>query len=58
MFKRFHEPGQPAIAPILGEAQLATVRERIVRAGHDLALPDYKVEMLVKAVTAQLAVAK
>src|SRR3569623_1972065 len=35
MFKRFHEPGQPAIAPILGEAQLATVRERIVRAGHD-----------------------
>jgi hypothetical protein len=55
-FKRFREPGQRPVAPALAEAQLAAIRGKIVSAGRDLQLPADQVEILVKAITAQLAV--
>ena len=55
MFKRFHQAGQPPIAPVLADAQLAAIRARIVSIGREMHLPDEKTELLVKAVAAQLA---
>lgn len=56
MFRRFHGPGQQAVAPVVVDVQLAAIRGRIVSAGRDLQLPDDKIEILVKAVAAQLAI--
>ena len=51
MFKRFRTPAAPA----LGETELAAIQSRIVSAGRELRLTDDKIDLLVKAVSAQLA---
>jgi len=56
MFKRFRRPGQSPVPRELVEAQFSAVRATVVSAGREMHLPDDQIEMLVKAVTAQLVV--
>lgn len=56
MFKRFRQPGQAPLPRNVIEAQLATVRATVVSAGREMHLPEDQIEVLVKAVTAQLVV--